>query len=397
MWKDKLLIGSFRGVSFATESVDGEIGRRVVLHEYPLRDEPYVEDLGRKARTFALELFVLGPDYMHQRDDLITAFETPGPGVLVHPYRGQITVSVLEVRGPRESTREGGMARFSVVFVESGAALVPHAATDTGQNVKEKADAAAFTLQREFAATFNATSLPEFIFEHNKSLVIKVADKLETLRRSLPGVPAIVTAFVADLQQLTTNLETVIRTPADLAAELYGLVADLALLPDRPTRAIAAYRQLFTVLSGEPVIPRTTANRVRQATNQQALSALVHRAAIVEASRAAATVEVDSYDEASTLRLELSDQLDIEMETADDNSYRDLADLRVALVRDLTARGADLARVVRFTPLITMPALVLAYRLYGDSSRAADIITRNQIKHPGFIPGGSALEVLTDA
>ncbi|MGE4406038.1 DNA circularization protein [Pseudomonas sp.] len=396
-WKEKLLPGSFRGVSFKVESADGEIGRRIALHQYPLRDKPFAEDLGRQARSFTLDLFAIGADYMTHRDALINAFETQGPGLLVHPYLGEMTVTVLEARGPRETTREGGMARFSVVFVESGEARFPRASADTARAVVEKADLAATVLQREFASAFDAAGRPEFIGEHAKTLVGKVADKLDAIRRGIPGVPAQVTAFVADLQRFSAGIESLLRTPADLAAEIYGLVGDVALLPDRPDRAIKAYRQLWDALSGEPEISRTTASRVRQADNQQALQGLVQRSAVIEAARSAATVDFASYDDAAALRLELADRLDAEMDTADDETYRVLTDLRVALVRDLNARSANLARVVRYTPTLTLPALVVAYRLYDDAGRDGEIAARNSIRHPGFVTGGRELEVLTDA
>ena len=44
-------------------------------------------------------------------------------------------------------------------------------------------------------------------------------------------------------------------------------------------------------------------------------------------------------------------------------------------------------------------ALVIAQRLYGDPARmeerAAEIVARNKVPHPGFVPGGAALQVLS--
>jgi prophage DNA circulation protein len=89
------------------------------------------------------------------------------------------------------------------------------------------------------------------------------------------------------------------------------------------------------------------------------------------------------------------DALDARQGEADDAVYGALADLRGAVVRDIAARGADLARVVRYTPPETLPALVLAHRLYGDAARDGELVARNGIAHPGFVPGGLELEVLT--
>jgi prophage DNA circulation protein len=395
-WKDNLRPGSFRGAPFVIESSDGEIGRRFELHQYPLRDEPYAEDLGRKARRFTLDLFVLGAEYMAGRDALIAAFEQAGPGLLVHPYLGEMTVAALDVRGPAESTREGGMARFTATFVEAGAALFPKPTADTVGDVGDAADMAAAAVQAEFAQNFSA-SKPEFLFSAAKTLVQTATDKLSALRQSFPGVPAAVTEFVSDLQDFSAAAEALIRAPADLAVAVYGLIADVALLPDRPLRAISAYRQLWHLYTAAPQVSPTTSTRRRQADNQQALADLVHRAATVEAVRTAATLAYASYDEALALRDELAARLDLQMETAGDASYMALADLRVALVIDIAIRGANLARIAYYTPADTLPALVLAYQIYGDAARDSDIIARNAIRHPGFVTGGDKLEVLADA
>ena len=40
-----------------------------------------------------------------------------------------------------------------------------------------------------------------------------------------------------------------------------------------------------------------------------------------------------------------------------------------------------------------LPALVVAYQIYGSIDSAPDIVTRNRVRHPGFVPA-AALEVL---
>lgn len=46
-WTDRLQPASFRGVAFKVDGDDLQIGRRTVVHEYPGRDTPSVEDMGR--------------------------------------------------------------------------------------------------------------------------------------------------------------------------------------------------------------------------------------------------------------------------------------------------------------------------------------------------------------
>jgi prophage DNA circulation protein len=48
-------------------------------------------------------------------------------------------------------------------------------------------------------------------------------------------------------------------------------------------------------------------------------------------------------------------------------------------------------------PTDVLPALVLAYNQYKDLDRENEIITRNRtlIPHPGFLPSGDTIELLS--
>ena len=54
------------------------------------------------------------------------------------------------------------------------------------------------------------------------------------------------------------------------------------------------------------------------------------------------------------------------------------------------------ALIGRPAPQTTLPALVVAHRLYGDATRADEITVRNNARHPGALRGGIELEVLSE-
>jgi prophage DNA circulation protein len=47
-WAANLQPASWRGVPFAVEVDTYRGGRRIALHEYPYRDDPWLEDTGRR-------------------------------------------------------------------------------------------------------------------------------------------------------------------------------------------------------------------------------------------------------------------------------------------------------------------------------------------------------------
>jgi prophage DNA circulation protein len=394
-WRDQLQQGKFRDAEFFTEGADADIGRRNVLHEYPLRDLPYVEDLGRKAREFGLECFVIGADYMAARDRLIAAIEAEGPGTLVHPWLGSMRVSVRGCR-VRESASEGGLAIFSVTFVEAGESRSPTATQDTRSVVQARADTAIFTAGEAFEEQYAVAGMPDFLAASSAAVMGDLLTELS----ALPGamLPTAAAEFVALLGSASDALTSIVRLPSALAVQVTSLIGGIAGLYTAPLAALRAQRRLFDFGGALAAVPTTTYIRAQQSVNQAAMVRLVRRTAVIESARAVTAMEFASYNDAVIVRDELAEQLDAHMLEADDQTYPVLQSLRAAVIRDISARGANLARVISYAPGATLPALVVAHRLYGDATRESELVARNRtIRHPGFIQGGSLIEVLTDA
>jgi prophage DNA circulation protein len=112
----------FRMAPFHVDANSRTSGRRVVLHEFPKRDTPYAEDMGRSARRFPVTGYVIGPDYQIWRELLVLALEAEGPGLLVLPTLLQRDTILVQAREytVRETRQAGGMAEFEMQFVEAG-------------------------------------------------------------------------------------------------------------------------------------------------------------------------------------------------------------------------------------------------------------------------------------
>ena len=391
-WFDQLQKGSFRGVEFLYADSDGDLGRRSQVFEYPGRDLPYVEDLGRRARSSSLEMIVAGPNYMRGRDLLIEALEKSGPGLLIHPTVGQLTVSVLDARGPRETTREGGLARFFVRFIESGENRYPTDTVNARRIVEEKADSAMAAVAEDLQDNLDVSGA-SFIAD---DAIAQVEQMASTISKAIDGLPEMVAA--TDLMQaidtLTASAAGLIRTPIDLAGALQTIWSYLITAVERPVLALAALKS-FWGYSPDGSVPLTTPSRIAQSNNRTSLTKAFTTGATIAAARAASAAEYDSQNAADSASQSISEQIDTLSMTAGDRLYNALTDLRAAVIADLGNRPG-LPHIVNVELAEDTPALVLAHRLYGDAERAGDIVARNRINHPGFIPGGRSLEVLSD-
>jgi prophage DNA circulation protein len=417
-WRAQLRKASFRGVEFFVDSAESALGRRTALHEYPLRDKPYVEDLGRKARTVSLEAYVLattanGMNYMPGRDALVNALEQAGPGVLVHPYHGELRVALHGEAKLKETTGEGGMARFTLTFVESGEVVFPSGQANTPSIVNQRADEAELSVAEAFEKEFSVDDLPDFVSGSALEQLGNVSKVLGDLPRLSPLNGDAMAKFAPALGGLKLGLPDLVRKPLDLAKAVLGIVDQVRTIAKAPLDAygnplanitrdpLAALKMLRKLLafgkSGNTAIPLTTPTRQQEAANQAAINSLVQQSAVISAARASSEMEFQTFDDAAAVRLELVGELDAQMEaTKSDDVYNALASLRSATVKDISTRGANLSRVVDYTPGTTLPALVVAYDLYEDAERDVEIVARNRVRHPGFVPGGAPIEVLSD-
>jgi len=400
-WRDRFTgEGSFRGVPFSIQESPAQFGRRNQLHEYPQRDTPWSEDLGRKARQWSIEAVVIGDDYDLARNALIAAIEAPGAGTLVHPYLGsvQATVGVCQVL---DSTAAGGMATFSMPFTEAGVDTEPAATPDTGTAAIAAAADVQTASAASVAANLNVSSTEAFVGDAASGLLGSIG---QTIGQALAAVqPFASDAFAIEQQVAAISADGVglLTNPPALVAGVFTAVAGVGDLAAYSDDAIAQLSGMIGFGAALPAVVGSTPSRLAQAANQTALVQLIQCAAAAAVVSQVAQTDFSSYDEAVGVRDPLADQLDT-LATAiadggDDNLATSIDALRLAMVRDVTARGASLASLYAYIPSVTEPAVVIAQRLYGDASFADDIIARNVIDAPLFVPGGVAIEVLNVA
>lgn len=394
----ELIGASFRGVPFLVESSERSGGRRVVVHEFPLRDQPFAEDLGKRAGVFRLDAYVIGDDYLAQRDALLTALEdTAGPGELVHPYHG-IRRAICVTLGVREVRSDGGMAAFSLEFQETPAqAPVPVTEIDSVGQVADGANKAATATDTEFQERFHPEGLPSFALASASAALTAATNALGAAlapAASAEGAVQELAGLTGKVAALTQQATALVRAPAELLGLVRFVITDLV---DTTLAAPGAVMRALTDAYGVdmgPDVAETTATRVRERANQIAIVDGLRRVMAVEAARLAPLVPYDSIEAANAARDTVAALLQEQATSAGDTAYPALVNLRSDVMRAIPGNTA-FARIIRITLRTPIPSLLLAHRLYGSVNREPDIIARNGISHPGFVSGD--LRVLSDA
>lgn len=405
-WRKKMRPATFRGVTFNVISSEFTGGRRTVKHAYPFRDKVFSEDMGRAGRSFPVEAFLVGDDFLDQVEDLVEALETEGPGELVHPYFGTHTVIAPKFT-VRVSRDEGGYATISVEFDHTDTEpTFPSVTVDAKALMDVSADDAFAAAGVDLTALHNLTDLSVSAISKVAGVIDAAGSQLGALLGPTTATAQALSSLQASLAGLVEDAESLVRSPADLLEQLGDMF--LALTPPDPRAGVAALLAAYNFSPPSPP-PANTPRQIRQRTTFDAIQRTVQRMALIQAARTAvagsssvaarggASAAFPSYEDAVVARDSVTAAIDEQLELASDSVFAALMQVRADLVRGLPGEDSELAHLVVHTPIATVPSLVLSHRLYGHLDGEADLLKRNQIKHPGFISGGVALEVLSSA
>ena len=423
-WYETLQPASFRGVSFAVLSGQSNFGRQTALHEYPYRDMPWVEDLGRGTRKFTLQGFLVenslvygGGEVIAQRNNLIAACETAGAGTLIHPTYGELTVSIpaggLQIT---EQWNGGRCFEFTLSVIESGVKVFPVTASvgipedswleataksvlqfvTTVDGITRRAGALIETLQN--TAGFWVSEVSGTVHEaSNLKDQVSSAFSGDTWGRYQPSS----NSGLGITQQTTVTQQTAVTTENLAAMSAAGdtlahsptvvqygdaaanLNQSIVTTITQPARAIQVFSQLakFHDVRWQGLAGFRASRAAGQLFRRLSLAALGH---------SALRYQPFSYDDASAVMRFVSDALDVGLTEAANEGHTGvweaLSALQNTVVLTLSAREASLARFRTWDVPSVLPSLVLSERLYQDASRNDELVRSVNPIHPAFMP-----------
>ena len=414
---EQLQPASFRGVPFEVEASGITVGRRTVVHEYPQRDRPYVEDIGRATRNITLQCFVVGSDYLEQAQALMHELEEPGPGTLIHPWLGEMEVTITSV-SELQFDQGLGVASATITATEAGDLEFPAVTADEDTEALEAADAVEKSAVDKFCEDFDLSTINDWV---DSALEGSLLDALNFVSAGDLGKLFDYAEGVANLAEKAMALLS--TDPKIFATRLAG-----ALGLSRWATTVSAWRgvakslknlckhdklkartKAYAERKGEPMSDVTRQVMKSQAAietlvRQLLIAQMVGVSTLVATSKDVSSPDGEedtrtttrSYDEIVELRDELCQVLDDEllMEESDE-MYQTLDEARTAIFDVLTHKADALQHVVIVKPDDVFPAVVLAYDYHDDADRDLEIARRNSVEHEGFCPA-SELRVLSE-
>jgi hypothetical protein len=402
-WKRNLRRASFRGVPFYTESHGGDHGRRWADHEYPGRDTPYAEDLGRRQRVWRFTGYLIGDDYPGDRDQLVRMCEMAGGGELVHPTIGTVQAVCRSV-SHSETRDRGRTVTLNFEFAEAGALQEPGALLDLISQIAGAALPLGTTATSSFLSGFDTTGGGPWLIDAAQGQIIDLATQLQSARLPAPGVDQgpldrslhhlrdYSEALAADPPRLARETDTAFAnfTNAGEAGPVVSAMLRFA-VPETSLawQSLSGWKPLSVVGGGAtyrlPVIER-------RALNSLSFETFTRYLALRELGYAVSGVALNNHDQAIELLDEITfafvELQDAAAESGNDDVFRALASLLSAISHMIRARASNLNPLVSYRVVEATPAnsLTLAWRMYQDSGRDLEVVQRTAARNPAFLP-----------
>lgn len=413
-WLTTLWPGSYKGVPFHFERSKSKGGRGTVVHVFPHRDDPFVEDVGENPRYYEGDIYVHGDDVDATGATLEETFATKGPGTLVVPMRGPINVHCPEFERDDQKDKFGYVA-FHVRFVREGAATALISVPLAGRLVLDGADRLAGVLADLFSRKIVTLDQPDYVVDAAVVGIQQAAAVIDVVRQTWPVDPDVsarvrdaVAATVAaaptligpaapaadDVSAFALAISEIVTTPSTdgvtlvaraLIETVRALAAGIA-----PASAQAAMAEFADTFSASVAATAFSPAAVRAQSNTLAVDQLARMAALTAWAEAVALREYASRPDGVSARGEAVDRFDDELNNAQGAEsaalFVAIEELSGRVVEYLSRLINDLAPVIEIEASASMPSLCWAWRLYADPARAGELVSRNRVRHPSFMP-----------
>lgn len=446
-WLSTLRRASWRGVPFHVESDDVSVGRRLVVHQFPNRDRPFVEDLGEEAITYSVTAYVASDAAIGEASALVKACRTRGASTLVLPVEGAVRARCQSCTRTHDRDRMGYIA-FGLDFVEAGVSLsaapfgllerLVGLSYDTALSSITGAFINQFDLVRadswvvesalaEFDAivdtvdaiasstrmnTANASGVGRLIERFARDREVILADGRDSVLISqtslgLASIDVADGAFITRADEIFTELRENAYSEQD-AYEAFATLADyeadettlstFAVGGTQPTTTSIIRNNVSVLLAASNQIaalgfagsPETTygVSGMQDANNLQAMRSGLRRLSLGHMAIAASEADWKTREAAINARAAVVELYERELESARaaTDVYQAMAEVRGKTAQAITEKIADLDPAIVIEAQAVLPSIVWAYRLYEDANRSSDLVERNDIAHPSFMP-----------
>ena len=389
---------------YARRAEIAELGRRTVVHEYPNSDNRYVEDLGKIAGKYTLEIEIqetTASAYKRARNALMKALQTQGVGTLTHPTLGKKKVVPIPSSMTEDFIAENGIVYFNITFLESTLNIFPQSTQGNKGFLAGLYDKVFGENEGVFSDLVKYYDQGMEIFNQARDGIQEVTDTINDVVSTINGIADEVAAFSSDIKSLSGSIITLMQTPSNLAKRFTTIYNSIATITDDFKVMTDIVLQIFgsgdrtKVIGNSPLINQLNRTKVignsplinQLNTNKIALGNFTDVACLNIAYLASTNIDYTSQSDIDTMLNRLNTAFNsLDPNSIDEDVYYTLQDIRTQNRLLLQNERATLPYYVSIRSN-SIPTAVLSYNLYGTSSRVDELNALNGVEDPAFVSG----------
>lgn len=321
----RLRQGKFRNIEFSvTASGETSGGRKTVTHEYPNTDRRFVEDLGKRKKTYTIEAYIDTTTNNQIRDNFIRVLDTKGTGKLIHPWYGQKTVSV---KGYTISDNFG-WSRFNITFEESDPSILPE--TDLGKkSLLEKIKDEIKDLQEtRVGEVFSAIGQGKKVFTAGSDKVKDFSEQMLEVSNAVLNVTDDLGILQRTINDTLNNTALLIKTPTELGTRISNLFTQFELIGERAKNQFDATKGLFGFGEDDVDLKVNTFNERLIKSNSQTINIATRANALALGYETALNISYNNDEELDEIKAILENEYQSLISIADEETLDLLKDLR---------------------------------------------------------------------
>lgn len=393
--------GSYRGIPFDTVSISRERVKKNTEHRFSNSIRRYIEERGVQDADFSLtfSIFADGENYTKKRDDLRTALEQEGAGLLVIPLEGEFNVKCTKCSDSQNILESFGRCDFTADF------KVVSKKDTSGNPIKLKNNKVSMANKVKQAKVKMIDAVSNN-FAITKALSMSQSvNKFSALSSKMLGYATMADgsnlASVA-LNIFQSNLFTnYLGNPTALASGVSGLFTALETSYGNASSLLSCCQDMFSFGDNDVRVVPTTIDKVEQATNQQVINTQIQVEAVATASNATAQIDFSNNEELNYVASSVNAQYDKLIASCTNSSISESGDI-VYLLKQMKIDFNDIvSEKLATTPKVqtievnSSSLKMIAYQYYGNLDNYNNLISLNKISNPREVSG--EIRIFTNA
>jgi len=395
--------GSFRGIPFDTVSISRERIKKNTEHKFANSIRRYIEERGVQDADFSLTFSVFGgyggiggentnaKGYIQRRDELRTALEKEGAGLLVIPLEGEFNVKCTKVSDSQNITESFGRCDFTADFKvvsKKDAGGNPVKIKNNTISMADKVKQSKMKMMDIVANNFAITKALSMTQSVNK--FSSLASTLSGYANMADGSDLASIALTMFNSNLLTNY---LGDPKALASGVSGLFTSLEMAYSNSSELLSCCQAMFSFGDNDAIILPTTVDKIEQSINQQVINAQVQTEAVATASNAVGQIDFANSDDLNNVSVSINNQYDKLIANSINTSILGSGDMVYLLKKMKTDFNDIIDEKLATTPKVQVINVnssslkLIAYQYYGNLNNYDNLISLNKISNPREVSG----------